>query len=228
MGHAQAFEAFLACIPESRGAVREPGLPGVLGQPAWQRLPHAVRERFGEPPHAADYAGCFEVVQASLAGRILAEVSRLLGTPVVPRTGRNVAAIVRVTPVTEGGVRWTRQYRWPDNNVSLVRSTKAITADGTLVEHLPARLCMELHAYEERRALHFLSRRYYFELPLPWKRRRGRARLRLPLPRWLSPGTVHVVHEDEAQGWFRFTMTVTHPLLGRLFYQTGRFHALGD
>jgi hypothetical protein len=202
---------------------REPGLRGMLGEPAWERLPAAVRERFGEPPLTVDYGGSFDVVEASLAGRALAFLCRLLGTPVAPRTGVNVPAIVRVGPAG-GGVRWTREYRWPDARTSRVRSTKVIAADGTLVEKLPAHLCMQLAAQEQDGALHFISRRYYFELPLPGKA----ANLRLVLPGWLSPGTVHVVHRDEACGWFRFTMTVTHPVLGRLFHQTGRFRALGD
>jgi hypothetical protein len=108
--------------------------------------------------------------------------------------------------------------------VSLVRSTKVIAPDGTLVEKLPARLCMQLDVREEGGTLHFISRRYYFDLTLPWMRLPSR----VGLPSWLSPGIVHVVHEDEAEGWFRFTMTVTHPLVGELFHQTGRFHALGD
>ncbi len=37
----------------------------------------------------------------------------------------------------------------------------------------------------------------------------------------------HVEHHDEPDGWFRFTMTVTHPIFGEMFYQTGRFHAAG-
>lgn len=37
----------------------------------------------------------------------------------------------------------------------------------------------------------------------------------------------HVEHIDEANGWFRFTMTTTHPVFGEIFFQTGRFHALG-
>jgi hypothetical protein len=188
-----------------------------------------VHERFGEPPRTVDYTGSFDVVEASLAGRALALLCRLLGSPVVPRTGLNVPAIVHVGPAG-GGVRWTREYRWPDTSTSWVRSTKVIAADGTLVEQLPARLRMQLDAKERDGALHFISRRYYFDLPLAWKTRQAHAApvLRLVLPRWLSPGTVHVVHTDEALGWFRFTMTVTHPVLGRLFHQTGRFRALGD
>ena len=45
---------------------------------------------------------------------------------------------------------------------------------------------------------------------------------------WLSPGTTHVEHVDEGTGWFRFTMTVRHPVFGELFYQTGRFCAAGE
>jgi len=128
----------------------------------------------------------------------------------------HVPAIVRVGP-NERGVAWNREYRWPRNPANLVRSTKVVGADGTLVEELPARLCMPLDVYESAGVLHFVSRGYYFRLGAS----------RLWLPHWLSPGTTHVEHEDEGAGWFRFTMTVRHPLFGELFYQTGRFCSAG-
>jgi hypothetical protein len=120
-------------------------------------------------------------------------------------------------------VEWRREYHWPDHSTSLVRSTKVIDPAGTLVEELPARLCMALDLHEQSGALLFVSRCYYFDLTLPWL---GTG-LHLALPRLLSPGTTRVEHRDESQGWFRFTMTVIHPLFGELFYQTGRFRALG-
>jgi Domain of unknown function (DUF4166) len=190
------------------------GLQHVLGEPAWQRLPQAVRARFGEPAVAVDYVGEFEVVRASWLGLALATFCRLIGTPVVPRTGRNVPAVVHVGPTSEG-VNWHREYRWPNSAPCLVRSTKVIDEHGHLIEQLPARLSMPLNVYEEAGALHFVSRGYYFDL----------GKLRVPLPAWLSPGTTHVEHHDADDGWFRFTMTVSHPLFGELFYQTGLFHA---
>ena len=57
---------------------------------------------------------------------------------------------------------------------------------------------------------------YYFDLGFG---------LKLWLPRLLSPGVTHVEHIDLDHGWFRFTMTVTHPLFGEMFFQTGRFCA---
>jgi hypothetical protein len=194
------------------------GLQSVLGHAAWVRLPAAVRARFAEPAIAVDYVGRFDVVRASWLGRLLALACQLLGTPVVPRTGLHIPAIVHVAPTLEG-VAWNREYRWPNAGPCLVRSTKMIDSQGGLVERLPARLCMPLHVFERRGVLHFVSRGYYFDF--------GR-RFKVPLPRLLSPGTTHVEHIDEADGWFRFTMTVTHPMFGEMFYQTGRFKAAGE
>ena len=202
---------------------RHHGLQFVLGQAAWTRLPAAVRARFAEPPVAVDYVGEFDVVRASWLGRLVALACQLLGTPVVPRTGRRVPAIVHVGP-TRSGVAWNREYRWPKSQPCLVRSTKIIDSLGNLVERLPARLCMPLRVYEQRGVLHFVSRGYYFDFG---KRPDGR-RITVPLPGLLSPGTTHVEHRDEPNGWFRFTMTVTHPLFGEMFYQTGRFRAAGE
>ena len=114
------------------------------------------------------------------------------------------------------GVAWDREYLWADGTRSLVRSTKVVTDDGLLIEKLPARLCMPLDTYEEGGVLHFVSRGYYFDLGA------GIAALAAAL---FSPGVTHVEHIDLGHGWFRFTMTVTHPLFGEVFFQTGRFCA---
>jgi hypothetical protein len=196
-------------------------LRDVVGKLAWERLPAAVRVRFGEPVLAIDYVGTFDVVRASFLGRIIACLCQLLGTPVAPRTGQHIPAIIHVGPV-EHGASWRREYHWPNGSKCLVRSTKVIGPNGSLVEELPAGLRMPLAVYEERGVLHFVSRGYYFELgPRRW----GAWRPRISLPSWLTPGTTHVEHADEAEGWFRFTMTVTHALFGEVFYQTGRFRA---
>jgi Domain of unknown function (DUF4166) len=202
------------------GANAHGGLHALLGERAWLRLPAAVRARFREPAVATDYVGEFDVVRASRLGRCLALLCLLLGTPVVPRTGLHVPAIVHVSP-TPAGVAWEREYRWPRGGRCVVRSTKVIAGDGSLVERLPARLCMPLRVYEQAGVLHFVSSGYYFDLG---QHADGRP-IRLRLPRWLSPGTTHVEHRDEGDGWFRFTLYVTHPRFGELFYQTGRFRA---
>lgn len=188
------------------------GLRAVLGQDAWMRLPEAVRERFGDA--AATYAGAFEIVRATPLGLAFAWLGRFFGTPVAPNTGENVEARVRVRPNAEG-VAWLREYLWEDGRRDLVQSTKVVTPELTLIEKLPARLCMPLHTYEENGVVHFVSQGYFFDLGL----------FRLWLPDFLTPGVTHVEHIDLGHGWFRFTMAVTHPLFGEMFFQTGRFCA---
>jgi hypothetical protein len=155
------------------------------------------------------------VVRASALGRVFAWVGTLFGTPVAPRAENHVAARVLVRPDARG-VAWDREYLWADGTRSLVCSTKVVTEDGLLIEMLPARLCMPLDTYVEGGVLHFVSRGYYFHLG---------AGFRLWLPALLSPGVTHVEHIDLGHGWFRFTMTVTHPLGGEVYFQTGRFCA---
>jgi hypothetical protein len=194
------------------------GLRAVLGAAAWNRLPEAVRERFADDLGAVTYAGSFELVRASWLGRAFAWLAILFGMPVTPRTGHNVAARVLVRPGRRG-VTWDREYQWADGATHLVRSTKVVSEENRLVEMLPARLCMPLHTYVESEVLHFVSLGYYFDLGFG---------LKVWLPRLFTPGVTHVEHIDLAHGWFRFTMTVTHPLFGELFFQTGRFCATED
>jgi hypothetical protein len=208
--------------PARREWHRPAGIHGLLGDIAWHQLPPAVRTRFGEPVLKVDYVGEFDVVRASVIGRIIAWLCQAIGTPVAPRTGQCVPAIIHVGPVNRGA-SWLREYRWPDGRACRVHSTKVVGADGSLTEELPAGLRMPLSVYQRHGVLHFVSKGYYFEFKI---RRIGH--LKIPLPLWLSPGTTHVEHADESNGWFRFTMTVTHPLFGEVFYQTGRFRAAGE
>ena len=221
MGHAEVLRMESQANVARVSGPAPHNLKDLLGAAAWARLPAAVRERFKDSAQVVNYSGEFEVIRASSFGLLVAWVCRLIGTPVVPHTGRNVPAVVRVQP-TQAGVEWRREYRWHNRRPSIVSSTKVVESGGALVEELPAGLCMALKVYEAAAVLHFVSHHYYFQFCLP---RLGR--IRLVLPHWLSPGITHVEHVDLAGGWFRFTMTVTHPLFGELFHQTGCFHSSG-
>jgi len=122
---------YAASIAQRRADRAPHGIEGLLGEAAWQRLPEAVRTRFSEPAVAVDYVGEFEIVRASPLGRFIAWLCLLIGTPVVPRTGVHVPAVVRVGP-TKRGVAWNREYRWPRSSACLVRSTKVIGSDGVV------------------------------------------------------------------------------------------------
>lgn len=187
----------------------------LLGEAAWLSLPAATRARFAE--HAGDtgYSGSFETVRASLAGKLLAALCRLIGTPVAPFTGENVPATVHVVATRDGGMAWQRIYQFPGREPCFVESIKRLSREGTLIEALPAGLRMALDVYARDGVLHFVSNAYYFDI----------GPLRIVLPDWLPPGVTHVEHIDLGGGAFRFTMRVRHRWLGEVFYQTGCFRA---
>src|ERR1700742_4249281 len=61
------------------GRPRPPGIHGLLGEVAWRKLPSAVRERFREPVPKVDYVGEFDVVRASVLGRVIAWLCQAIG-----------------------------------------------------------------------------------------------------------------------------------------------------
>jgi hypothetical protein len=174
--------------------------------------------RFADSTLDAEYVGTFETVRASLAGRVLALLCVVLGTPIAPHTGNGVPATVRVFVAKGGGTVWERTYRFPGRRPCIVSSTKQAGDRGQLIEALPFGLRMPLEVFESNGSLHFVSRGYYFSCL-------GR---RLRVPDFLPPGCTHVVHTDEGCGWFRFTMTTTHQWLGEVYFQTGRFRAASE
>src|ERR1043165_124707 len=96
-------------VADSHASAEHAGLRTVLGGSAWRRLPVAVRQRFAEPATAVDYVGSFGEVRAIMLVQFAAHLCRLLGTPVVPCTGRDIPAVVHAGP-RGAGVDWNREY----------------------------------------------------------------------------------------------------------------------
>ena len=217
------FGAFAADDAGRSGSVSAPRAlcyRDLLGE-AWWRLPAATRARFES--HDALYVGTM-TLHATAAGRWVARLCKLVGSPLPPPCERPLTATVRVEPDRDtGGSRWTRSYAFPSRRVS-VASVKALDADGTLVERLPYGLRMRLALDVRGGALCFDSAGYYVEcLGVAWGDRRWGA-WRMALPAWFLPGRTCVSHHDLGDGRFRFTMTIRHALLGDLFHHDGVFH----
>jgi len=188
-----------------------------IGPDAFARLPARVRARFSHhaPAHAPIvYRGLVEQVESTWLGYIMALATRLVGNPVVTGTGRNVPCTVTLTPDAElGGTIWHRRYTFAERTETAA-TTKRRGRDGSPVESFSGYFGMTLDIREVAGELHFITDRYFVE----WRS------LRVCLPRFLSPGRLTVTHADEEDGWFRFTMTVKHPLFGVLLHQDGLFY----
>ncbi|MBI1405251.1 MAG: DUF4166 domain-containing protein [Caulobacter sp.] len=185
----------------------------LLGRAAWTRLPAAVQARFAVHRTAATtlYRGRMEV-RASLAGRLIAWLCRLIGTPLAPWTGDQVPVEVAVY-LERGALVWDRTYRFAGRAPVLVSSRKMVDADGGLLEVVRGGLGMALTVTEEAGVLHFRSRFYFLTL----------GPVRLPIPGLMTPGAAHVVHQDLGGGRFRFSLAFEHPWLGETMFQEGVF-----
>jgi hypothetical protein len=187
---------------------------GILGEGAWAALPAAVQARFSlaaaASPHA--YEGRM-IVRANLAGLIIAQLCRLIGTPLAPFRGEDVPVTVKVHTDPDGGLVWGRVYAFGARPPILVSSRKIADEQGGLMEVVRCGLGMRLALCVRGGALHFRSLGYFA----------GLFGLRIPIPALLTPGRALITHEDLGAGWFRFTLTFRHPLLGETFHQTGVF-----
>jgi len=195
-------------LPRTQASAGAPlDLAEVLGPQAWHRLPARVRRRFGAHVEAICYQGTMDLYCSPL-GRVMAWLAWPLRGPLVPHCAKQLPVEVSVTPQDDGGIRWTRRLGRQE-----VSSVKSHHPNGGVLERTRGGLAMALDVFEERQALVFQSRRYLCCI----------GPLRLPLPGWLTPGRCRVEHRDLGAGRFRFTLTMTHPLWGLTFQQTGDF-----
>lgn len=203
-----------ALEPEALGDTR---FRALLGAAAWRTLPPAIRRRFSKrlaPGGSVVYTG--EIVEAHLsrAGRVLANLCRLIGGPLPLSTDMGVASVVTVTEdARNGGQVWTRLYASRAGFPQTIHSTKRFEGETGLEEHIGCGVGMSLTVSAEADALVFRQHRFFLAC--------GRHRLRLPA--WLTPGQLIVKHIELGGGRFDFTLDVTHPRLGSLIHQCVTF-----
>jgi Domain of unknown function (DUF4166) len=192
----------------------------LIGEGAWAELPEATRARFSKRLAgcaAAVYAG--EVVECrfGLAGRLLANLGRLIGAPLPLSRDAFVPATVSVTedPVS-GGQHWTRVYARRRGAPQVIASCKSFSGPTGLEERIGGGVGIALQVAVEGGALHFLSDHYFIAL--------GGGRLRLP--RWLEPGRLTISHIDCNHGLFAFVLALRHARFGELIRQTVMFREM--
>ena len=183
----------------------------------WEALPLAIRRRFSR--RLADggtivYAGTVVETRMSRAGWWLAQAIRPIGGPLPVSRDRDVPAVVAVTEdMAGGGQVWTRLYARRAGFPQIVHSAKRFAGPTGLEEYVGYGVGMALSVHVVDKALVFRSAGYFLQIL-------GR---RFALPAWLSPGALTVTHGERRDGWFSFTLDLTHPRLGALIRQTAIF-----
>jgi hypothetical protein len=189
----------------------------LVSRAEWEALPRAVRKRFSKKlagGATSIYAGRVTHFRVSRMGKILAHALRLMGAPLPLFDHVDVPTIVTVTEdVKTGGQIWTRTYANRSGFPQVIHSAKRFSGPTGLEEHVGCGMAMLLRVIAQPSGLIFQSAGYQWKLG-EW---------RIPLPRFLSPGEVTVTHMETAGEHFQFEMTLRHPLLGELIYQSAEY-----
>ena len=194
----------------------------LVGEAGWAALPETTRARFGK--RVADcrnivYAGEIVECRMNLAGRILAQLCRLIGGPLPLTRDADMPALVSVTEdARSGGQCWTRIYGRRHGVPQVIQSSKCFAGPTGLEEYVGFGIGIALCVEVGDGALHFLSDHYFIRL----------GRLRLRLPRWLAPGRMRVSHVDCKHGLFAFVLRLDHPLFGEMIRQTAMFRDMKE
>jgi len=187
----------------------------------WDKLNPNVQQRFSSDPaedQTIHYQGKIDT-QRSCAGWLFAHLTRIVGNPLTPYKGKAVPLDVRLfREANTQGVYWERTYHFPNKRPYVVTSIKKTGRHGEMLECVGGGFGMVLDVYTENQQLHFRSTRYFWQC----------GSLRVLLPHLITPGQTDVVHADLGDGNFRFTISMTHPLLGRTFFQDGIFSKSGN
>ncbi|WP_086929349.1 DUF4166 domain-containing protein [Agarilytica rhodophyticola] len=181
----------------------------LLGKGAWLRLHPAIRRRFSQDQNAT-YYGNMKKVYLSSIGKILAQLCRLLGTPLALYSANNVPTVVNVFHNPKlGGYTWERLYKFP-NKVNRVTSTKCLTNDPGLIEVLGRGVGMTLKTTEDKGRIYFSSVGFFWRI----------LNRHIPLPHVFSAVVCQTALDDKH---FTFELNITHPIFGVIAYQYGEF-----
>ncbi len=195
----------------------------------WNRLPAAVRRRFGRRVEIGDaliYKGHVEFNRVNRWGRFLTNLLRVIGAPLPLDTDNaGAAAIVTVTEAPDkngghGGQVWMRQYARKDAKQpfpQIIQSAKRFEGPTGVEEYIGGGIGMSLKACVEGIELVFLAEDIFWDIKILF------GKIRLTLPRWLGPNVLRAGHEEIGDGTFVFTLRLEHKWFGKMIDQRVRF-----
>ena len=195
----------------------------LVGTRRWHALPATVRARFSKRLSGGQsviYQGRVVAMRMSLAGRVLAQLARLIGGPLPhDMTSVDRPAVVSVTEDQAGnGQFWVRQYGRACGFPQVIHSSKRFAGPTGIEEYIGAGIGMALRVSADRNRLCFHSDHYFLQL--------GKRKLRLPA--WCQPGALTIAHQDLGAGKFLFSLSLRSRLLGELIHQDAHFHDMED
>jgi len=189
----------------------------LLNPDDWDSLPAAVQRRFSKrlsEGQIALYSGYIAEARFSKIGISFAQACRIIGAPLPLHRDIGASAAVSVAEDgASGGQHWTRIYHREKGFPQTINSVKGFKGSTGLQEYIGKGIGMALKVRVLQKGLSFVSDHYFIEI----------GNLHIRLPRWMMQLRTEVQHIDQGDGWFDFSLSVSHKWLGELIYQRVRF-----
>ncbi len=185
----------------------------LLGVQQWALLPPAVQQRFSKRVaggRTVVYKGKVTAIAFTRPGFALAHLLRFIGSPLpISRATGNPSVVTVTEDAASGGQFWTRLYVRERGFPQVIHSVKRFAGPTGLEEAVGFGIVMALRLSVVDGALVFSSADYALCI----------GRCRISLPKWITPGSLTVTHEEIDATTFRFTLTLRHPVFGLLVHQ---------
>ncbi|MHA7774769.1 DUF4166 domain-containing protein [Roseibium sp. M-1] len=206
-----------------RPALADRRFRDLLGEAAWNTLPASVRRRFGKRLSGGAsvvYQGRVVSMRMNVAGRVLAQLARIVGGP-LPHdlSSLGQSAVVSVTEDIAGeGQFWIRQYGRASGFPQVIHSSKRFDGPTGIEEYIGAGIGIALKVGADDNGITFQSDHYFLQAG-PW---------RLRLPAWLRPGRLTITHRDLGANRFLFSLSLKSRFFGELVHQDALFQDSED
>lgn len=199
--------------------IRSIRYPEIIGQ-NWQTLSNSIQRRFIKnipSREATIYQGRIHKTRLSVAGHVLSFLSNIIGAPMPKSTQERGPVIVIVREARAfNGQYWTRVFANKNKFPKIIQTIKRFAGPTGLEEMVTSFFGIALTIKTDRNNLSFISDHYFLSI----------GTRRLQLPSCLIPGTLIINHKETGPKRFRYTLSLTHPLLGEIFYQTAIFEEI--
>ncbi len=182
-----------------------------LGETQWQDLSQDIAQRFTMAAHSQRlrYIGVVNWVYCSPIGKLIAKA--LKPFELLPEQCARETQFEFVIDHQGNEIKKRRRYFLGEKSAFTFRSLFA--NQPTLHEEFKAGLGMKLKLSVLNGDLLFQDQGYFWRI----------GKWQIPIPRWCSIGKFELLHHNIDTHYFQVIIRISHPILGVLFYQRGKF-----
>lgn len=197
--------------------IREPVIKQALAT-KWDQLADIVKKHYDLPPGTASHItikGTMKEIYRSTIALPFLIPGRAIGA-LVPYSGTNIAVTVRnwTTPDNSQAMFWHRTFNFPNKPPVVFSSRMEYAGNSEIIEFVRLGFGIRISLSVRDGALVIKSLGYILHTPV----------INISIPNWLLLGNAEITEKAISDHEFEIDFKIVHPLFGKTFGYSGRFH----